>query len=174
MPRPQSRPFLVLISGLPGTGKSHFAQRLSGRLPAVILESDALRKVLFDKPDYGLEESGRLFAAMRTLAEGLLERGMPVIIDATNLTEEHRQHFYAVADRLDVKLVVRVVTPPVLVKERLGARRQEPGQKSDAGWEVYQRMAPSVETIKRRHFVVDNSKDVTSVLDRIVHELVKR
>ncbi len=43
--------------------------------------------------------------------------------------------------------------------------------KSDAGWEVYQRMAPTIQKIRRNHYVVDTSRDITPVLDKIAREL---
>ena len=44
LPEPVVRPSLVVVSGLPGTGKSYFCLRLAERVPFAILESDRLRK----------------------------------------------------------------------------------------------------------------------------------
>lgn len=174
LPEPVARPVLVVVSGLPGTGKSYFCRRLAERLPSVILESDALRKALFPSPSYSLMESARLFRTIRLLIERLLKRGIPIIMDATNLSERYREYFYSIADRLDVKLVlISVEAPPWLVKERLEARQKRPEEKSDAAWEVYQKMKGSVEKISRKHYVADTSRDITPVLDKIMRE-VKR
>ena len=69
-------PALVVISGLPGTGKSQFARELQRRTGAVVLESDALRRLLFEKPSYSWQESRRLFAAIHAVAERLLCEGV--------------------------------------------------------------------------------------------------
>ncbi len=172
LPEPVARPALVVVSGLPGTGKSYFCRQLARRLPSVVLESDALRKTLFAAPGYSPEESARLFRAIRFLVEGLIKRGISVIMDATNLAERYREYFYSIADRLDVKLVlVRVEAPPTLIKERLEARRKNPEEKSDASWGVYQKMKESVEKISRRHYVADTSRDITPVLDKIMRDV---
>ena len=174
LPEPMVEPAFIVVSGLPGTGKSHFCSRLAKRIPLVILESDALRKVLFPSPAYSIEESSYLFRACHLLVEKLLEGGVPLILDATNLSERHRERLYSIADHLDVKLIlVRVEAPPEVVQERLKARQREPENKSDADWKVYQRMRPTVQKMGRNHYAVDTSRDITPVLDKIVRE-VKR
>src|SRR3972149_825639 len=90
LPEPMAKPVLVVISGLPGTGKSYFSRKLAERLPCVILESDALRKRLFSSPDYSAAESQYLFSACHRLIEELLKSGISVVLDATNLVEGHR------------------------------------------------------------------------------------
>lgn len=175
LPLPVAEPVLVIVSGLPGTGKSFFCRRLAEKLPAIILESDALRRVLFPQMDYSQTESTRLFKAIRLLAERLLRRGFYIIIDATNLSERFRQYFYSIAERLDVKLVVvSVEAPPLLVKERLAARLDNQGERSAADWAVYMKMKPSVEKIARKHYVVDTSRDIIPVIDKIMKEIGHR
>ena len=175
LPELVAEPVLVVVSGLPGTGKSYFCKRLAERLPAIILESDALRKILFPQPDYSQAESARLFKTIRLLVERFLRRGSSIILDATNLSERYREYFYSIAERLDVKLVlVSVEAPPLLVKERLAARLKNQREKSDAGWEIYQKMSHSVEKITRKHYVADTSRDIAPVLDKIMREINHR
>ena len=169
LPEPVVKPAFIVVSGLPGTGKSYFCRKLAERLHFVILESDVLRRALFPSPGYDPTESRRLFKAIHLLIEGLLKRGMPLILDATNLSERYREHLYSIADHLDVRLVlVRVEAPPDVVRERLRVRQGDPQRKSDADWGVYQKMRSSVQKIWRNHYVVDTSRDITPVLDKIV------
>jgi len=172
LPEPAAEPAFVAVSGLPGTGKSYFCSQLTERLPFVILESDALRKTLFSPPTYIPKESSLLFQAIRLLIERLLKKGISLILDATNLSERYREHLYSIADRLDVKLIlVRVEAPPEVVHERIKTRPQNSGNKSDADWAVYQGMKSSVQKIRRNHYAVDTSRDITPVLDKIVREV---
>jgi len=174
LPEPVVKPTFIAVSGLPGTGKSYFCNELAERLPFVIVESDALRKVLFSSPSYSLQESSRLFRALHILIERLLKKGIPLILDATNLSERYRERLYNIADRLDVRLIlVRVEAPPQVVYERLKTRLEgaNPGNKSDADWWVYQRMKSTVQKIRRNHYAVDTSRDITPVLDKIVREV---
>jgi predicted kinase len=174
LPEPVVKPAFVAVSGLPGTGKSYFCAKLAERLPFVILESDALRKTLFLPPSYSPEESARLFRALHLLIEGLLKKGIPLILDATNLSERDRERLYNIADRLDAKLIlVRVEAPPQLVYQRLKSRKNgaNAGNYSDADWEVYRKMKPTVEKISRKHYVADSSRDISPVLDKVIREV---
>jgi len=173
LPEPAVKPALVVVSGLPGTGKSHFCKKLAERLPLIILESDTLRKIIFPTPAYSLQESSRLFQSIHHLIERLLKKGISLILDATNLSERNRERLYNIADRSNAKLIlVRVEAPPDIVYQRLQARseRKSPENSSEADWTVFQKMKPTVEKIRRNHFAVDTSRDITSVLDKIVRE----
>jgi predicted kinase len=173
LPEAVAEPAFIAVSGLPGTGKSYFCQRLAERLPLVILESDALRKVLFPQPTYRPEESARLFRALHLLIERLLKRGISLVLDATNLSERFRERLYSIADRLGVKLIlVRVEAPPEVVYQRLKVRQRaaSPENKSDADFAVYQKMKQSVEAMHRNHYAVDTSRDITPVVEKVVRE----
>jgi hypothetical protein len=173
LPGAVAAPTLVAVSGLPGTGKSYFSQRLSERLPFVILESDALRRVLFPASVYSRQESFRLFKAVHQLIERLLKEGVSIILDATNLTEGNREYLYSIAERLGVKLMlVRVEAPPEVVRQRLAGR--DSASLSQADWAVYEKLALTVEDIKRRHYAVDTSSDIGPILDKIVAEISKQ
>jgi len=175
LPEPVAEPTLIVVSGLPGTGKSYFSKRLADRLPFLVLESDALRKTLFSPPSYSPQESTQLFQTIHRLVRDLLNKGIPLILDATNLSERAREQLYSIADQLGVKLVlVRVEAPPEVVYQRLKGRVRDAENNSDADWEVYRRMRPSAERIRRNHYVVDTSRDITPALDKIVRKVMHR
>jgi len=174
LPEPVVKPALIVVSGLPGTGKSHFCRKLDEFLSFPILESDALRKVLSPSPSYSLRESNRLFQACHLLIEELLRRGISLIFDATNLIERHRERFYHIADQTGAKLIiVRVEAPTELVRQRLENRTigADPIDKSEADWKVYQKMESSAQKIRRNHFVVDTSRDIAPVINKVVREV---
>ena len=173
-PEPVVTPAFVVVSGLPGTGKSFFCRKLAEEEVFCILESDALRKLLFPSPDYSAEESNNLFLACHHLIEDLLNRGIQVIFDATNLSEYYREQLYRISDRAGAKLIlVSVEAPAELVYERLKMRKCTPDSdnKSDADWGIYQKMKPTSEMIKRNHFVVDTSRDISPVIKKIVRKI---
>ena len=174
LPEPVVKPAFIVVSGLPGSGKSYFCRRLSECVSLPILESDALRRLLSPSPDYSRSESERLFRACHILIEELLRRGIPLIFDATNLIERHREHLYHIADNVGAKLImVRVEAPPELVRQRLKDRSSivDPTDKSEADWKVYQKMSATAQRIRRNHFAVDTSRDITPAIDKIVREL---
>ena len=175
LPEPVVKPAFVVVSGLPGTGKSYFCRRLAERTPVIILESDVMRKTLFPSPTYSMAESARLFQAIHHLIEHLLKKGIPIVLDATYLSERNRERLYHIAYQLDARLVmVRVEAPFEVVQERLRNRADGTGSKEDqseADWAVFQRMKTSVQQIRRHHFAVDTSRDIAPVLDKVVREI---
>lgn len=163
LPEPSPAPALVVLIGLPGAGKSTFAARLRERVPAAVLESDALRKRLFGQPSYTLEESRRLFRAIHAAIDRLLGRRISAILDATNLTEYARRPLYRLAERHGARLIlVRLQAPPPVVEERLAARARGLGgpTASDADVTVYRRMRRRVRPVPREHLDVDTSRDI--------------
>jgi len=176
LPQPQVEPPLVIVSGLPGTGKSFFCHKLAEKLPFVMLASDTLRKVLFPHPQYDEGENKRLFAACHAFIEELLRKGIPIIFDATNLLERHRERLYHAGEKAGAKLVlVCVEAPAEVVQQRLLAREKGVDQEDDseADWKVYQRMRSRKEKVFRNHFVVDTSRDITEAINKIVRAIRK-
>ncbi|MBI2854803.1 MAG: ATP-binding protein [Chloroflexi bacterium] len=173
IPEPVVRPSLLVVSGLPGSGKSYFCQQLALRTPFALLESEALRHVLFSVPQYTSGESFRLFRAIRWVIDELLRQGVPVILDSTNLSEHHRERLYHIADSTGARLVlVRVEAPDDIMRQRLEDRTRGAGlDKSKAGINVYSRMKPSVDVIRRQHIAVDTSRDIRPALDKVLRAI---
>lgn len=171
-----ARPFVIMLSGLPGTGKSYLARRLSDRLRAPVIETDFVRKTLFPQPSYSADESAIVHWVSRLLMRKLLARGVPVILDATNLIERQREMVYHVAEQAGARLViVQTVAPEEVVRARLERRltQRDPGDISDATWSVYRRMAERQEPIRRPHLTVNTSEDLESAIDKIVREVTR-
>ncbi len=167
-------PALVLISGLPGTGKSFLARKIAERLPSVIVESDSVRQALFPVPTYSGPESMWVHRVAHAVIERLLATGHRVIYDATNLIEWHRQKIYRLAEQQGARLViVQAVAPDEIVRRRLQQRLESPGPGdiSRADWQVFERLKKQIDPIGRPHFVVDTSRDVTPAVAKIVRAM---
>ena len=171
LPSPQIEPPLIVVSGLPATGKSFFCRKLAERLPSLVLSSDSLRQTLFLHPKYDENENRQLFAASHALIQELLKRGIPIIFDATNLLERHREPLYHICNKAGAKLIlVSIEAPEEVVQQRLLGRESgiDPEDRSQASWEVHERMKFRKEKIPRNHFVVDTSRDINVAIDKIV------
>ena len=175
--KPDSRPALLLLCGLPGSGKSYFAAALSQRIPLVILSSDRLRKILIPRPRYTRGEHRRVFAAAHLLLAQLLAAGYAVVFDATNRTARARQPLYELAEQAGAPLlIVEFTAPEEVIRQRL-ARRADGTDTvgyqdySDADWRIYCQMRQGGEPIDRPHYRVDSSGDITPVLAEIAGRL---
>lgn len=146
---------LILICGLPGTGKSSFSKELSKRFSAVHLNSDVIRKKLIGKPSYSIEEKTKVYNEMAAQAEELLGNGKNVILDATFFYREFRDMMRGIAERQGVKIhIIRCVLGERETKSRI--TRRKPGV-SDADYEVYLKLKKEFEPISGEHLEIDTS-----------------
>jgi predicted kinase len=113
---------IVLLIGLPGSGKSTYVRNLP------VLSSDAIRLLLADdEQDQSIH--GRVFATLRYLLTQRLEIHRPVTyIDATHLTREERAPYIEIARSHNAKIeAVYFDVPLEVCKQRnRGRPRQVP------------------------------------------------
>jgi DegV family protein with EDD domain len=174
LPAAVDAPPLLVLSGLPASGKSHLAREITLRHPFAVLESDALRKALVKRPTYSQQESARLFAACHALLEDLLSQGIPCLFDATNLKKAHRRPLYEIADRTRARLlIVEVRVGDDVISRRLVGRQhsENPGDRSDATLDVYESMRREAEPIERQHLVVDASAEIGPAVEEVLRHL---
>lgn len=143
-------PALVLMCGLPGSGKSWLASRIDVPHDARVLRSDVVRKRLAGMPPtergdselgaglYGEESTAATYGALLEEARTTLEGGRSVIVDAAFTRAEQRAPFLSMAGELPARAVTLWVdTPEAVARERLGRRADDPSEASDADERVY-------------------------------------
>lgn len=163
---------LLVLAGLPGSGKSTFAREVTGRHPFLVMETDRIRKTLVASPEYTPDEHRRVFRACHRLIAEFLGQGYAVLFDATNIGKRSRRPVFAIARRYNAPVAVVEVSAPLgVVRERLRQREAglDPETWSDAGFEVYSRMAPAWEPVSGPHFSVDTSGDISPAVKQVLN-----
>ncbi len=148
---PSSRPCLIVVSGLPGTGKTTLALGLAAEAACHVIRTDLVRKELAGIPElssggaavqagiYADTWTERTYAECLSRAIDLLQRGQRVIVDGTFSREVYRLQFLEAARHLAVPfLLLNCQTGSQLIRQRLDARS---GDASDADWRIYQAVA---------------------------------
>lgn len=146
--RPHNRPCLVLVAGLPGSGKSVLARGLRETGNFVWIRADEIRKRLagldpltsgrseVGEGIYTAEWSDRTYQACLARAAEVCQAGGRAVVDATFIDRARREMFVHAAISWGVPTHLLVVhAPPELIRQRLAERRGDP---SDATWEVYE------------------------------------
>ena len=102
-----THPTLVLISGMPATGKSTLAEELAAELNWPVFTKDTFKELLFDVPghdeeDFDEEESEQLgaqsIALLLTIADTLVSTGVNVVLEGNfraDLTAQQIEPFLA-------------------------------------------------------------------------------
>lgn len=144
---PARRPGLILVGGLPGTGKTTLARQLAETAGCTVIRSDVVRKELAAlapttsaAADYGsgiytAEWTDRTYAECLQRAVKLLRQGQRVVVDAKFSQELQRRRFLDAARQLALPGVsFECHASPEVIRERLRTRT---GDSSDADWNIY-------------------------------------
>jgi predicted kinase len=149
-----ARVVLVLVGGLPGTGKSTLAAGLAAQLRWGVLRSDLVRKELSGMPPevhqpaayqggiYREELTDATYQELLRRARALLEGGSSVILDASWADSRRRRAAESLARDCFADLVaLRCVVPQEVAATRLAARAGSGTDASDATPAIAQSMA---------------------------------
>lgn len=122
-----SVPLLVVMAGLPGTGKSTIAEILGGRLGGTNVSVDPIESSILQAGIAADQPTGlAAYLVAETLAEQVLSSGRSVVVDAVNAVEPARLQWRDLAERTHVSLRVieTVCSDAHLHDERLTKRVQ--------------------------------------------------
>ncbi|MBC7708106.1 ATP-binding protein [Polaromonas sp.] len=86
-----TKPFLIMLYGFPGSGKTYFARQLAENIQAAHVQSDRVRSELFEQPRYDKSENDVVAQLMDYMTEEFLSAGLSVIYDANamRLSQRH-------------------------------------------------------------------------------------
>jgi len=168
---------LVLVMGLPGTGKSTVARILAKEMRAEILRTDEIRKNLIRSPKYDEKEKEMIYEEMLLTAEQLLSGGANVILDATFYKEELRNRAKKIAEKLEKKFfIIECKAGDEVIKRRMEKRRKNIKSLSDADFEVYKKLKEKFEPVKensRMHVILDTSYLNKNVIREMLRKTIK-
>lgn len=76
-----SKPFLVMLYGYPGAGKTYFARQFCDGVQAAHVQADRIRAELFTQPRYDKQENDIVNHLMEYMTEEFLSAGLSVAYD---------------------------------------------------------------------------------------------
>lgn len=186
----RSPPALLIMHGLSGSGKTHFAEQILERSAAIRIRSDVERKRLFglDETDrvtgtaaaelYSAEANARTYDRLIELARTVIAAGFPVVVDAAFLSADKREPFRQLAVELRVPfLIVACSAPDDVLTARVAVREQSDHDASDANVAVLQqqrRRDTGIEHEPSSQIVVVDTSDERSTaagLQRVLEKL---
>jgi uncharacterized protein len=159
---------LILVTGLPGSGKSTVAGRIAEHVNAVVINSDTLRRELFPVTrTYDSNETQTVIRETRRRTRELLSEGKTVVLDALFTKQRPRDEYRRLAEELDIPYaIIHVTASEEAIRERLEARPRT-GDASEATFEYYLDRKPHFEPIAGDHFRIDNSGGLPEMEEKV-------
>ncbi len=151
---------LIVVSGLPGTGKTTVSNELAEELNARVLSTDEIRKGALREPGYSKKKKRRVYEEMFRVAQDWLKKNENVILDATFFKKEWRVRASEIGrGQKERVFFIEIVCPEEIVKRRIEERYHHQKDYSDADYRVYKMIQNKFEPIRKEHFVIDTEKE---------------
>ena len=179
-------PYMLIMHGVSGSGKTWHAGRLMERLGAIRLRSDIERKRLYGyRADartgsdtqagiYSRAASEKTYAHLAGLAGSVIAGGLPVIVDAAFLRIEERQQFRRLAKSLNVPFgILHTEADEATLIARINRRLQAGNDPSEADVAVLKSQLATQEPLLPTEmddvFIIDASGalDLDALIGRI-------
>ena len=147
---------IVIVFGLPGSGKSYFASKLAMKLRAEYMNSDVIRNRLFAVKEYTPEEKTKVYDEMFREMIKAIKQSENIILDATFYQKSIRTKFREAAKEFGQRIVfIEVWADQKIINERLSRKRPN----SDADYAVYLAIKEVFEPMNREHLILQSTQD---------------
>lgn len=161
---------LIIISGLPGSGKSTIAKALAVKLTLPILSVDPIESAVVKS---GVKRSFKTGLAAYLVAEALaaeqLKLGLSVIIDSVSPVREAREMWRSLSNRYNAKLIIiECVLNSDLHKKRIGSRVRNIHGIPEVTWEDVENRRKEYLTWEDKRLILDTANNREDNLDKIL------
>ncbi|MGZ8516936.1 MAG: AAA family ATPase [Chitinophagaceae bacterium] len=159
---------IIIVMGLPGSGKSFFATRLATAINADYISSDRQRKKMIANRTYSANEKELVYNEMLMQMRQAIKQNKNLVLDATFHKNETRNKFKEEAGNTDEIIFIEIVANETLVKERLRATRED----SEADFAVHQIIRREWQPMKQLHLTLQSTNDnIEDMLEKTIEYL---
>ena len=85
-----NKPHLIITVGIPGSGKSYFAENFSETFKAPIISNWKLRKIIYKNPSFSIDEDKIIDNLIVSILDEVLKTGRTVIYDGLTSLKSDR------------------------------------------------------------------------------------
>lgn len=147
---------IVIVFGLPGSGKSYFARALAAALDCPLISSDAVRQQMQQNGRYDDQTKTAVYQEMLSLMEAGIKEHKSLLLDATFYKAGIRKLFIDKAGELDYPIYfIEIRAADETIKTRLSNKRPD----SEADFDVYLKIKPQFEQLTGPHLVLYSDRE---------------
>ncbi len=166
---------ILVLCGLPASGKTFLAEELSRELGCVHLNTDIVRREFVEKPDYSEKEKREVYKRMLELTARELEQGNCVLLDGTFYRRALRKKAEELAKKYsDDCVFVKLLVSDGEAKRRISGRKGKKKSPSDATFPVYLKIKKQFQPIKGEHLEVDSEIPLRKQVKKVSFYLQRR
>lgn len=145
---------ILIVFGLPGSGKTYFAKKLAKAMNATYVNSDTIRETFRDTDRYSREDKNIVYDMMLKKMLTSIHEGKTVVLDATFYKEDLRRRFTSYVREHGLIHFIEVVADELLIKNRLAGR-----QNSHADFNIYNLIKQEWEPMQFPHLTIQSTND---------------
>lgn len=156
-----SQSVLIVVLGLPGTGKTTFARALAAQTGARHLNTDMLRAELGLRGQYDETTKARVYDELLQLARTTLRQGTPVVLDGTFYRQAFRDRISDLAQETGAVLKwFELRASAETVQQRVSKKRPY----SEADFTVFQKIREAFEPLEGDHLSLDSDRQTLEAM----------
>jgi predicted kinase len=143
---------IIIVFGLPGSGKTYFANALANTLHATYINSDNIRETFPDPNRYSRQDKNIVYDMMLSQTLKAMHEGKTVVLDATFYKNDFRRRFTSYVREQGVLHFIEIVADESLIKDRLSQR-----QDSHADFSIYRLVKADWDPAQFPHLTIQST-----------------
>jgi predicted kinase len=146
----------VIIFGLPGSGKTFFAEKLASRIGGSHISSDTVRQQLQQTDKYREQAKMAVYYEMLKLMGKAISHQQNTVLDATFYQQDIQKLFKKKASLLNSPLYfIEIRADESTIRDRVSKKRKE----SEADFKVYLQIKNVFEPLVEDHLILYSGRD---------------
>ena len=160
--------YLVIVSGLPGSGKSSLAEAIATQLKLPLFSVDPIESSILKSGIARTFETGlAAYLVVEALAAEQLKIGLSVVIDAVSPVRAAREMWQRLSERYQARLlIIECVVEPELHQKRIESRVRNLHGIPEVTWDDVQAAREGYVPWEVKRLIVDTANHIDDSLEK--------
>jgi predicted kinase len=162
---------IIVVSGLPGSGKSTIADAIAKKLNVPIFSIDPIESSLLESGIKRSFETGlAAYLVAKKLAAEQLKLGMSVVIDAVSPVKEARDMWHDLEEKNNAQLfIIECTLEEQIHKKRIEARVRKMHGIPEVSWKDVENRKKEYLTWEEKRLVINTAKPNEENVQEVLH-----